>query len=80
MTQIPKVDAEFVRSLMKVYNLTQLEFSNKIGITQPTLNRILNGKRGAGAKFINGILTQFPNVSYSQLIGEDKKRKRKKVT
>jgi hypothetical protein len=35
------------------------------------VNRVVNGKRGGGTKFIFGILNTFPEVTYSQLIKSD---------
>jgi transcriptional regulator with XRE-family HTH domain len=62
------VDVEFIKSLMKVKNLSESEFAEKIGVTHSTINRVLNGKRGAGNKVVFGILTAFKDVTYSQLV------------
>lgn len=62
------IDVEFLNSLMKVKNLTECEFAHVIGVSHSMVNRVVNGKRGGGTKFIFGILNAFPDVTYSQLI------------
>lgn len=62
------VDVEFLNSLMTVKGLTESEFAQTIGVSRSTMSRVINGKRGAGNKFIFGILNTFPDVSYGQLI------------
>lgn len=62
------VDVEFLNSLMKVKSLSESEFAQTIGVSHSTVNRVLNGKRGAGSKFIIGVLNTFPEVSFGQLI------------
>lgn len=65
------VDVEFIASLMKVKGLSESEFASKIGVSHSMVNRVINGKRGAGNKFIFGIMNAFSDVSYSQLIKHD---------
>lgn len=38
----------------------QVEFATSLGITQPTLSRILKGKRQIGTAVLHKLLTQFP--------------------
>jgi transcriptional regulator with XRE-family HTH domain len=65
------IDTEFLKSLMKVKGLTESEFAGIIGISYSMVNRVINGKRGAGNKFIFGVLSNFPDVTYGQLIRRD---------
>lgn len=65
------VDTEFLKSLMKVKNLSESEFADAIGVSHSMVNRVLNGKRGAGTKFIIGVLNNFAGVEMSQLIRYD---------
>jgi len=65
------IDVEFIASLMKVKGLTESEFANKIGMSHSMVNRVLNGKRGAGSKFIFGVISAFSDVEYSQLVKHD---------
>lgn len=65
------VDVELLNSLMKVKGLTESEFAQSIGVSHSTVNRVLNGKRGAGSKFIIGVLNTFPEVSFGQLFSHD---------
>lgn len=66
------VDVDFLNSLMKVKGLTESEFAQAIGVSHSMVNRVVNGKRGAGNKFIFGILDTFKDVSYGQLIKHDR--------
>lgn len=66
------VDVEFLISLMKVKGLTESEFANSIGVSHSMVNRVLNGKRGAGSKFVFGVLQTYPDVNYSQLIKSER--------
>lgn len=68
MNQRYVVDIEFLRSLMKFKNITEQEFSATIGISYSMVNRVMNGKRSAGHKFINGVLMNYKEVTYSQLM------------
>lgn len=72
MKNQPILDVEFLNSLMIVKNLSERQFATLIGVSFATINRVLNGKRGAGNKVIYGILTAFPDVSYGQLIKHDR--------
>ncbi|MNR62233.1 hypothetical protein D3C85_1841960 [compost metagenome] len=36
------------------------------------VNRVMNGKRGAGNKMVSGILSTYTDVTYGQLIKHDK--------
>lgn len=66
------IDIEFLNSLMKVKGMNESEFSQAIGVSRSTVSRVMNGKRGAGNKFIFGVLNTFPDVSYGQLIKHDR--------
>lgn len=68
MKKTVAIDIEFIKSLMKVKNLTECEFASAIGVSHSMVNRVVNGHRGGGTKFISGVLDAFPEVSYSQLI------------
>lgn len=71
MNKTVVVDVDLVNSLMKVKGLSESEFAHKIGVSHSMVNRVINGKRGAGNKFIFGILSAFSDVTYSQLIKHD---------
>lgn len=68
MSKSVHVDVELIASLIKVKNLSESEFAEAIGVSHSTVNRVMNGKRGAGTKFISGVLSAFPDISYGQLI------------
>ena len=62
------IDLDFVNSLMKVKGLSESEFAQVIGVSHSMVNRVMNGKRNGGNKFIAGVLNSFQDVSYSQLV------------
>ncbi|MEF3306635.1 helix-turn-helix transcriptional regulator [Paenibacillus sp. GYB003] len=66
------IDIEFLTSLMKVKGLSESEFAHVIGVSHSMVNRVVNGKRGGGNKFIFGVLNAFADVSYSQLVKHDR--------
>lgn len=66
------VNIEFLKSLMIVKNLSEREFAELIGVSYPQINRVMNGKRGAGNKLILGVLNKFPEVRYEQLFSRAK--------
>lgn len=66
-----KVDIDFIRSYMKVKGYTEIEFSDLIGVSHSMLNRVLNGKRGAGNKVIFGILSSCKDVKVDQFCSYD---------
>lgn len=72
MNKTTLVDVDFLNSLMKVKGLSESEFAQTIGVSHSMVNRVMNGKRGAGSKFVSGVLQTFPDVSYGQLIKSDK--------
>jgi transcriptional regulator with XRE-family HTH domain len=72
MNKIVVVDVDFLNSLMKVKGLSESDFAQTIGVSHSMVNRVLNGKRGAGNKFIFGILNTFTDVSYGQLIKHER--------
>lgn len=72
MNKVTALDLEFLTSLMKVKGLTERELAEAIGVSHSMVNRVINGKRGAGNKFISGILETYTDVTYGQLIKRDK--------
>jgi len=65
---IGSVDTDFLKSLMKVKNLSESQFAEIIGVSHSMVNRVINGNRGAGTKFIVGVLNNFEGVTIGQLI------------
>ena len=44
-------------------DLTEAELARLMGVSRSTVNRILNGNRGAGTHFIGKLLEAFPELS-----------------
>lgn len=61
------IDTGFLKKLMKEKELSESEFAEKIGVSHSYVNRVMNNKRGAGKKFIYGVISVFPDVKLDQL-------------
>jgi transcriptional regulator with XRE-family HTH domain len=61
------VNSSFLRKYLKQKELTESQFANEIGVAHSTVNRVLNGKRNPGNKFIAGVLTSFSDLNFEQV-------------
>ncbi|BBN97455.1 helix-turn-helix domain-containing protein [Sporolactobacillus terrae] len=61
------VKSTFLREYLEKKNISDSQLADLIGVANSTVNRILNGKRNPGSKFISGILTAFPDLKFEQL-------------
>jgi transcriptional regulator with XRE-family HTH domain len=61
------VRTEFLRNYLKENELSESQFAEIIGVAHSTVNRILNGKRNPGSKFIAGVLRNFDDLSFEQV-------------
>jgi len=62
-----KVKVDFLDAYLKENNLTESEFAKIIGVAHSTVNRVLNGKRNPGGKFITGVLSNFSDLKFEQV-------------
>lgn len=61
------LNVEYVRQLMKQNGWSERELGRKAGISCATISRVLNNKRGAGARTLAGIRRAFPDEPTSKL-------------
>ncbi|MGG3480614.1 helix-turn-helix transcriptional regulator [Peribacillus frigoritolerans] len=61
------VKTEFLRSYLNDRKLSERQFAELIGVAHSTVNRILNGKRNPGGKFVSGVLQNFSDLSFDQV-------------
>lgn len=61
------LDSNILRNYLKVNGISEAEFAKKIGVAHSTVNRVLNGKRNPGGKFISGVLTEFRDLSFNEV-------------
>lgn len=61
------VRVDFLRKYLKDNDLSESQFAEIIGVAHSTVNRILNGKRNPGSKFIAGVLKNFNDLSFEQV-------------
>lgn len=62
---IPEKD--YILMLIKDKGWTLNQFATKAGVSCATVSRWINGKRGAGADLIGGILRVFPDENIRSL-------------
>lgn len=62
-----KVNVDFLNNYLKENNLTESEFAKTIGVAHSTVNRVINGKRNPGGKFIIGVLSNFSDLKFEQV-------------
>lgn len=60
------LNIDFVKSYMVVNNLSEKELADMIGVSHAMFNRVMNGKRGVGSKFIAGVMANVKGVTFSQ--------------
>jgi transcriptional regulator with XRE-family HTH domain len=58
------VRTEFLRKYLVENKLSESQFAETIGVAHSTVNRVLNGKRNPGSKFIAGVLKNFKDLSF----------------
>jgi len=61
------VKVDFLRKHLKENELSESEFAEIIGVSHSTVNRIFNGKRNPGSKFIAGVLKNFTTLTFEQV-------------
>lgn len=58
------VKTDFLRKYLFENNLSESQFAQIIGVAHSTVNRVLNGKRNPGSKFIAGVLKNFSDLNF----------------
>lgn len=48
-------------------NISEADFAKEIGVAHSTVNRVLNGKRNPGGKFISGVLSKYNDLSFEKV-------------
>lgn len=66
-TSVILVKTEFLRSYLNQNKMSEKQFAETIGVAHSTVNRILNGKRNPGGKFVTGVLQNFSDLSFEQV-------------
>lgn len=67
MKQAIFLNSEVLRKYLRDNNISEAEFASKIGVAHSTVNRVLNGKRNPGGKFISGVLTEYNDLTFDKL-------------
>lgn len=58
-----------IKELIAHEGITQKKFSDKIGVKQQYINKIVNGNVGMGASILRKIAVHYPNVNLRWLLG-----------
>lgn len=61
------VNTEFLKEILAKRNWSMRKLAYKAGVSQATLPRVFNGKRGVGAKTFNAIRKTFPDIPLDKL-------------
>lgn len=61
------VKVEFLKTYLKENELSESQFAEIVGVSHSTVNRVFNGKRNPGSKFIAGVLKNFKNLNFEQV-------------
>lgn len=56
-------NVEKLKEFMKENNYNQSKFANALGLTRGSVNRIINGKRNPGGRFMSAFKHKFPQES-----------------
>lgn len=70
MDRVPQdiqIKKEFLNNYLVKNNLSERDFAKSIGVAHSTVNRVLNGKRNPGSKFIAGVLKNFPDLTFEKV-------------
>lgn len=61
------VKVDFLRKYLEENKLSESQFAELIGVSHSTVNRIFNGKRNPGSKFIAGVLKNFNCLTFEEV-------------
>jgi transcriptional regulator with XRE-family HTH domain len=61
------VNTEFLKEILAKRNWSMRKLAYKAGVSQATLSRVFNGKRGVGAISFNAIRKTFPDIPLDKL-------------
>ncbi len=62
-----RLNVEYLQEILKRKKWSERQFALKTGLSPATVSRILNKKRGAGAKTIGAIRKALPDESLEKL-------------
>lgn len=66
-TTVILVNTKFLRNYLEQNKLSERQFAEMIGVAHSTVNRIMNGKRNPGGKFVSGVLQNLTDLSFEQV-------------
>lgn len=61
------LNSRFLNTYLDNKKITVIQFADLIGVAYSTVNRIMNGKRNPGSKFISGVLLAFPDLNFERV-------------
>lgn len=67
MKQAIFLNNDVLKKYLEKNNISEAKFADKIGVAHSTVNRVLNGKRNPGGKFISGVLTEYKDLTFDKV-------------
>jgi len=64
--RVIEANIPFFREYLRQQGLSESRFAELIGVAHCTVNRVLNGKRNPGSKFIAGVLNHCRGVTFKE--------------
>lgn len=61
------INTKYVKEMIAEKGWTIGQLSQRSGISKAQLSRVLNNKRGAGARTVQGLIKAFPNADIKKL-------------
>lgn len=68
------IRAERLKEIIKNERLTQSSLADKVGVTQQSISRIMQGKQALTEGMVNRIINTFPEYDKEWLLGYKEKR------
>lgn len=66
----------FITKIKTLYNLTEQEIAQKIGISRSQLYRIKSGKSGTTTEFLKKLKEAFPAIDLDEVVQEIAKQEK----
>ena len=67
MKQSVTLNVDVLRNFLKENEISEADFAARIGVAHSTVNRVLNGKRNPGGKFISGVLSEYSDLTFDKV-------------
>jgi transcriptional regulator with XRE-family HTH domain len=73
------VKTDYLKKYLSDNKLSESQFAETIGVARSTVNRILNGKRNPGSKFVAGVLKSYDDLTFDSVFSYNKQLPKGKI-